>query len=159
MESRFISLYSINSLTLVDPVQTQEKGIPTKNVLSFWEFELVKPFLFSKIFPRKHKNSLKSHVSFCLEMQRSGHFNIFCHTFTGQINKEGEELQVFDFFFPWEATSKITETWLKKGTHHTQVRVGYFSDANTVSLGSSLWPRCQPAHCHCPWHQAPQPHL
>lgn len=144
MESRFISLYSINSLTLVDPVQTQKKGIPTKNVLSFWEFELVKPFLFPKIFPRKHRNSLNSHISFCLEMQRSGHFNIFYHPFTGQINKEGEELQVFDFFSLGRQPLKLQKPgWKKVPTTHrlelaTLVMQTQWAWAALCDLGVSL---------------------
>lgn len=119
----------------------------------FWESELVKPFLCKKILPRNHRNSLKSHVSCYLEMQRSEHFNIFYHILRGRINKEGEELQVFDFFFPQEATSKITALIEKRLEFH------HITDANTMSLGSSLWHWCQSAHCHCPWHQEPQLHL
>lgn len=112
MESKgFISLYSINSLIFVDPVQTQEECIPMKNVLSE-SLNLWSPFYLKKN-PRNHRNSLKSHVSCYLEMQKSGHFNIFYHTFMGQIN--GEELQAFDFFSPQEETSKMTKICLKKG--------------------------------------------
>lgn len=92
----------------------------------------MKPFLCKKILPRNHRNSLKSHASCYLEMQRSEHFNIFYHILRGRINKEGEELQVFDFFFPQEATSKITALIEKRLEFH------HITDANTMSLGSSL---------------------
>lgn len=81
----------------------------------------------------------KSHVSCYLEMQRWGHFNIFYYTFTGQINKESEELQVFDdFFFSFRRQPiKLQRSGWKK------VRVGYNSDANIAwavlcDLGVSL---------------------
>lgn len=151
MESKdFISLYSINSLIFVDPVQTQEECILMKNVLSE-SLNLWSPFYLKKN-PRNHRNSLKSHVSCYLEMQRSGHFNIFYHTFIS-TNKWWRTSSIW-FFFPLRRKhlKRQRSVWKK-------VRDGYISDANTVRLGSSLWPWCQSAHCHCPWHQEHQLHL
>lgn len=92
-------------------------------------------------------------------MQRSGHFNIFLHVFTGQINNEDEELKVLTWLiFSQETTSKMTEIWLTKGTHHTHVRVGYVGGADkhteprqlfmTLGLVCSAPLSAAPGTCH-----------
>lgn len=39
----------------------------------------------------------------------------------------------FDWFFSPETISKMIEIWLRRGTHHTQVGVGYVSEADKHS--------------------------